>query len=162
MSPLKAQDSLVAVVFLREDCVICQEYMPKLNELNQAYAPQGVAFIGLFPNRSSDWADMGIFRDKYQPSFPLQADERQYWARRLGATITPEVVLYDPVADAILYRGRIDNRYAQVGRRRRAGLTSDLEIALRQWVETRRIVLPAQPAIGCLITFDEAQGNGER
>jgi len=156
MSPVKAQDSLMAVVFLREDCVICQEYMPRLNELSQTYAAAGVSFIGLFPNHSSDWADIGMFRDKYRPSFPLQADERQYWAKRLGAAITPEVVLYNPATNTVLYRGRIDNRYAQVGRRRRAGLTPDLEIALQQWVETGRVTLAGQPAIGCLITFDEA------
>ena len=149
-----AQDSLVAFVFLREDCVICQEYMPYLQQLQLEYAQKGITFIGLFPNHSSDWADIGAFRDKYHPSFPLKADPNQAMARQLGATVTPEVVLYQPQSGQILYRGRIDNRYAQVGKRRRAGITSDLAAALEQWARTAQCTQPAQAAIGCLITFD--------
>ena len=69
--------------------------------------------------------------------------------RFTGATVTPEAVV---VADArVAYRGRIDNRYVELGRERPAATERDLFDALSAIVAGKPAPHKATPAVGCFI-----------
>ncbi len=45
------KDKIVALVFLGTECPLAKIYASRLNELAEKYEPQGVAFVGVNPNR---------------------------------------------------------------------------------------------------------------
>lgn len=148
-------DSITVYIFLREDCVICQQYTPQLEQLYAEYENKGVHFLGVFPNASSSPEFVTEFAEKYGLTFPLETDPDQILTRRFGATITPEVVVYDHRLGQVLYTGRIDDRYVKVGKRRRHVQTSELEDALKAIRSGQPVAVRESPATGCLITLLE-------
>ncbi|NUO02152.1 MAG: redoxin family protein [Saprospiraceae bacterium] len=148
-------DSISVYIFLREDCVICQQYTPQLERLAAEYSGKGLHFVGVFPNASSSPDLVAEFAEKYGLTFPLAMDSEQTITRRMGATITPEVVVFDHRIGQILYSGRIDDRYVKVGKRRRHVQTSELEDALKAILSGQAVPVRETSATGCLITFLE-------
>jgi hypothetical protein len=66
------------------------------------------------------------------------------------AAVTPQAVVVD-AAGAIRYRGRIDNLYAALGRRRQQVTVHDLRDALDDVLAGRRVSKPETEALGCSI-----------
>ncbi|MDZ4682139.1 MAG: redoxin family protein [Saprospiraceae bacterium] len=148
-------DSITVYLFLREDCVICQQYTPQLERLAAECGGKGVHFFGVFPNASSSPELIAEFAEKYGLTFPLETDPDQTLTHRFGVTITPEVVVYDHRLGQVLYTGRIDDRYVKVGKRRRHVQTSELEDALKAIRSGQPVAIREAPATGCLITLLE-------
>ncbi len=148
-------DSISVYLFLREDCVICQQYTSQLERLYSEYEGKGIHFFGVFPNESSSPGLLAEFAEKYGITFPLQPDPDQTITRRMGATITPEVVVYDHRARQVLYSGRIDDRFVRVGKRRSRAQTAELEDVLKAIHSRQPIAVRKTEAIGCLITLLE-------
>ncbi len=116
-------------------------------------ATKAFTSLAFFPNESSTPELVAEFAEKYNLTFPLEIDTDQALTRRLGATITPEVVVYDHRIGQILYSGRIDDRYVKVGKRRRHVQTSELEDALKAIRAGQPVAVREAPATGCLITL---------
>jgi hypothetical protein len=67
-----------------------------------------------------------------------------------GVTMTPEAVVLD--ADAtIVYRGRIDDAWAELGRRRTVVGSRDLRNAVAAALAGRQVPAPWPEAVGCTI-----------
>jgi thiol-disulfide isomerase/thioredoxin len=147
-------DSVRVYLFLAEDCPNCQQYTPLLNELYQTFGTS-IPFIGLFPNKSSRYKSISAFRDKYQIEFPLHTDHYKRKATQFGAMVTPEVVVFDHRKDQVLYKGRIDNTFYQLGKRRRVINRSELKEVLTAIQNREPITTSPSPAVGCLINFSE-------
>ena len=67
-------------------------------------------------------------------SFPAILDSTQKLVKATGATITPEAAVIGP-AGQVLYRGRIDNVWAALGKRRPAATDHDLRNGARRSVK---------------------------
>ena len=150
-----AQDekpSLSVYFFLAEDCVICQQYTSYLNTLFEEYAGEEVEMIGYFPNSFSKQQKIAAFQRKYQVAMPLKTDYFQTKAQQFQIRVTPEVVVYDHTQQKVLYQGRIDNTFYQLGRRRRVTTEHDLEDLLKAWRNGEEITPTQTEPIGCLIT----------
>jgi len=137
-------------VFLAPDCPICQAAVLPLRELAARYTPQGIGFIGVFPDQTLTPADLKRFGTTYQLSFPLQPDGGHQLTRRFGATITPEVVVAD-AQGRTLYQGRIDDSFARIGQRRTIVRHHELADALAAVVAGKPIAVTRTEAVGCLI-----------
>ena len=156
------QDSVTVYVFLHESCVISQYYTLPLRELHSRYANDKIQFLGLFPNFSSKPDKIMAFKEKYEVPFTLKADYYHTKKEALGARVTPEVVVYDECNGEILYKGRIDDSYARVGKRKRVTSTSELKDVLEAISHNRPVPVPSTEAVGCLIskhklTIDKSQ-----
>lgn len=152
---IPSSDSLTVYVFLLDECVISQYYTPALTRLAESYKDEGVGFVGYFPKTSTSTEDIEGFGKAYHLSFPLLPDEGQKMTRRFEVTVTPEVAVWDHRADRLIYRGRIDDSYVRVGKRKLHPKSHDLEDIIRRWgdgeAQEECIVTPA---IGCFISFD--------
>lgn len=146
-----SSDSITVYIFLHESCRISQYYTPTLRELHEKYASDQLQFVGLFPNFSSKPAKMEAFKQKYQLPFALKTDYYHTLKEKLGASVTPEVVVFNESIDQLLYRGRIDDSYARVGRRKQVTSTSELKDVLQAIAEGRPITVKNTTAIGCFI-----------
>ncbi len=149
-----AQDSITVYLFLHDECVISQNYTALLNRLHQEYGKE-VTFVGLFPNFASKPNKIEAFRQKYHIAFPLKTDYYKTITKAMGATVTPEVVIYNHTFDQKLYQGRIDDTYFRVGKRRTITTTSELEDALRAIHRGEPISISETKAVGCFINLRE-------
>ena len=144
-------DSITVYIFLHESCVISQYYTLPLRELHQEYKDEHIGFVGVFPNESSTLEGIQAFKGTYQLPFPLEEDPGQIKTQALGATITPEVVVYNESKKVIIYQGRIDDSYARVGQRRRITSTSELRDVLEAIRTGQTLSFLNTPAVGCFI-----------
>ncbi|NJL77456.1 MAG: redoxin domain-containing protein [Saprospiraceae bacterium] len=150
----QVQDSITVYVFLLEDCVISQNYTLTLKKLHEQYAPKGIEFLGVFPNRISKESTIEAFKQTYNLPFNMKYDYFQTLARRMNATVTPEVVVFNHTNQTPLYQGRIDNTYFRVGKRRQLTTTSELADALEEIIHQQPIAVKETPPIGCYILYE--------
>jgi len=148
---VSSMDSITVYVFLHESCRISQYYTPTLKKLHETYADEKLQFVGLFPNFSSKPAKMEAFKQKYALPFDFKTDYYHTLKEKLGASVTPEVVVFDESKDRLLYRGRIDDSYVRIGRRKQVTTTSELKDVLHAITNQQPITVDNTTAIGCFI-----------
>ncbi|MEN0006971.1 MAG: hypothetical protein AAF798_22660 [Bacteroidota bacterium] len=147
------KDSTTVYIFMHNDCVITQNYTLLLNQLHETYSNETLQFVGIFPDFSSKPDQIEAFRKKYRIAFDLKTDYYKTLTKKYKATITPEVIVVRHRDEAILYRGRIDNMYYKVGRKRTITTTSELKDALEAIRNNQPITNPVTTAVGCFINF---------
>lgn len=145
-------DSLTVYIFLADQCMISQFYTPELTRLYEKYHPQNVGFIGYFPNTLSTPERIDSFALNYRLTFPLLEDYDKKWTHRFGITVTPEVAVWNHRTDQLIYRGRIDDSYVRVGKRKLHPQSHDLVDVVEGWMRHEEAdTLTQTQAIGCLI-----------
>jgi len=147
-------DSLTVYIFLHDECVISQFYTPELGRLYETYRSKKVGFVGYFPNPGTTAERIEAFGRDYHLDFPLLEDYNKVITRKLGITITPEVAVWDHRTGWQIYRGRIDDSYVRVGKRKTHPQSHDLEATIESWIQREgpQLIIQTQ-AIGCLISF---------
>jgi peroxiredoxin len=153
---LKANtDSLTVYIFLSEDCPVCQNQTLPLRELAVQFQDKKVGFLGVFSNPSSVDSTIFFFGAKYKLNFPTIFDPTQALAKKLNAMITPEVIVVNHGnADAIVYRGAVDNAYPALGKRRKNVNQHYLRDALTALLSGSDNYLSITEPIGCYITYN--------
>lgn len=137
-------------VFLKEDCPIARYHTKTLSKLHEHYAKEGIAFRGYVSNRKATEQSVAAFKAKFVIPFAIEPDASLSKANLLGAKVTPEVVVRDRDGKT-LYRGRIDNTYADFGKRRRVTTSHDLRDVLEALTKGEAVEPKSTEAIGCLI-----------
>jgi len=150
-SPTSQKDQITVYIFLHEACIISQYYTLPLRQMHEEYACENLEFVGLFPNPTSTAAKVEAFGEKYRVPFSLETDHHHHLVEALGASVTPEVVVYNQTTSQILYKGRIDDAYARVGQRKRSSATSELRDVLTAIAQEQPINVPPTKAVGCYI-----------
>jgi hypothetical protein len=140
----------VVMVFVLQDCPIANSYHPKLNELAEKFANRGVRMFVVETDPQIDAAAARKHRDEFAMKPVVVIDADHHWVKHAGATKTPEAAVFLPNGQ-LVYRGRIDDRYAGFGKKRTEATVHDLQ-------DTLEAVLAGQPvpnqivdAIGCYI-----------
>jgi hypothetical protein len=141
-------------IFVTSDCPVSNYYAPEVRQICGAYATRGVACMLVYEDVDLDETRMRRHGDEYGYRLPASIDRDRATARRLGATVTPQVVLTDDTGE-VKYRGRIDNRYEAFGKPRRVVTERSLRDALEAVLAGRRVATPETPAIGCHIVFPD-------
>jgi hypothetical protein len=151
VDPLHADPAARATVllFVTTDCPISNRYAPEVTRLFKLFASKGVRFWLIYPNPADS---PRAIRDHLASfGYPMQAlrDPDHTLATFVHATVTPEAVVV--AGDRIVYRGRIDDRYVQLGRQRPAPTSRDLEDALTAQLVGQPVPRPTTEAVGCVI-----------
>ncbi|MBN70051.1 MAG: alkyl hydroperoxide reductase [Gimesia sp.] len=143
------ESKATVVCFLGAECPLARLYGPKLNEMQAAYAAQGVRFIGVNSNQQDSLEDVKQYVKRYEISFPMAKDYNNEVADRFHALRTPEVFVLDQQL-TVRYRGRIDNQYLP-GISRAETTTHDLKNALDQLLAGKPIEVSETKPNGCFI-----------
>lgn len=144
--------SLKVYFFLSETCPICQAATVTIKNLHSEYKEKGVEFVGIFPNISmSDTSSMAQFGQKYGLTFPLLLDTEQALTKRFGATITPQIFVVEESTQTVIYKGKIDNGFERVGRKRQVTTAHYLKNAMDQWLQKQPITISETEPVGCFI-----------
>ena len=152
MTRLAAQPGAHATVwiFLTHDCPICNGYAPLINRLAARYRSKGVQWNLVYSEPALTLADLRTHARDYGFKATLIADPEVRLARACGATTTPEVAVFDE-SSQLVYRGRIDDLYPEIGRSRSQAQTHDLENALNQLLAGHPVAQPRTRAVGCAL-----------
>jgi hypothetical protein len=152
--PVEMSDSLSVYIFLADECVISQFFTIELERLYNMYRTQHVGFVGYFPNTTSTPEKIEGFGQKFGLTFQMLPDHDKGITKRYGITITPEIAIVDHRQDKIIYRGRIDDSYVRVGKRKTHPQSHDLEEMIELWlIHEAPVEMVKTQAIGCFISF---------
>jgi len=143
-----------ALVFVRTDCPIANRMLPTVERLRAVYEPRGVRFWLVFVDPSEPAAAIRTHLASFDQHATAIRDPRHQLVKLIGATRTPEaaVFVHDGPRSRLVYRGRIDNRYVDVGRVRPKVSSHDLANAIDDVLGGRTSGPPrtTQP-VGCII-----------
>lgn len=152
-SPLACPPGAKAAVvfFLAHDCPISNAYAPEVNRICGQYGrPDRFGFAVVYPYADLSAADAKAHAKAFGYTVPAFVDVTGAVTRRAGARVTPEVAVIGPDG-SILYRGRIDDRWAGYGRSRPEPTTRDLRDALDAILAGKPVPVGRTAAVGCRI-----------
>jgi thiol-disulfide isomerase/thioredoxin len=144
-----AADKPVLFIFLSPECPLCRNYSLVLNKLYGEYADR-VRFYGIIPGKTYNAETVNSFARKYKIAFPLYVDRELKLSRYLHATATPEVILLSKSSE-LLYKGAIDDWFADIGKQRARTTRNFLRDALDQQLEGKTVSIKRTKAVGCYI-----------
>ena len=154
LDALQAPAGTTAIVFIftSTDCPISNRYAPEVRRIADAFAAKGVVFRLVYPNPAEDATAIRehLAAFSYTGAFEPLRDPKLALVKFAGATVTPEAAI---VANGrVVYRGRIDDRFVDLGRERPAPTERDLFDALTAIVAGRPAPHPTTQAVGCFIS----------
>lgn len=157
LSPSPGRASVLC--FVTTDCPIANAYAPVLQTLADelAEAPLDFYLVHVDPDVPPD--AVRAHAREYGLRQTLLLDPHQRLARALGITCTPEVAVVTAGGE-LSYRGRIDDRYRALGRRRPQPTRRDLRLHLAALLEPGPPPAPVRTeAVGCLLPLLPQAGS---
>lgn len=149
------------LVFLSTECPICIEYVPELNRLVQDYAGKPVELFGVISDPVQKRGDAANFVKKFELQLPVLFDTTGQFADAFRPTHVPECVVLG--ADGrIAYRGRINDLYAEVGKKRPLATTHDLRGAMDMLLDGGQPRVAHTTPVGCRFERRALAEGGER
>ena len=137
------------LVFVTPDCPIANAYAPEIRRLARDYGPRGVRFIPVHVEPGIGLERVREHARSFDLPGEVAVDRAQALVAAVGATRTPEVAVV-VAGPRLVYRGRIDNLFAELGVKRPTGATRrDLREALDQLLAGQPVARPWPPAVGC-------------
>jgi hypothetical protein len=151
---LRAPAGTRAIVFLftSTDCPISNRYAPEVRRIAGEFASKGVVFRIVYPSPADDAKAIREHMSAYAYEGVVEAlrDPKQALVKFAGATITPEVAVV--VGGRLVYHGRIDDRFVDLGRERPAPTERDLVDALTAILAGKPLPRAATQPVGCFIS----------
>jgi thiol-disulfide isomerase/thioredoxin len=150
-SPFEPGPKVNVLLFIASDCPVSNGYAPEIQRICREYGSRSVACSLVYEDPAIEPAAVRTHLGEYRyKGIPAVIDRDRSVARRAHATVTPEAVVVDAKGE-IRYRGRIDNRYADLGKPRRVVTVHDVRNALDAVLEGKAVNTPETTAFGCFI-----------
>lgn len=144
----EAGDRPFLFLFLLHDCPAANGYAPEIQRLAADYPRVRMQVVYAEPDLTP--AAARAHARAYRIPCGVLLDPEQRLARAAGATISPEAALFSAGGE-LLYRGRIDDRMAEPGKRRPEPSRRDLRLALDAVLAGKPVPEPRTRAIGCYL-----------
>jgi peroxiredoxin len=138
------------LLFVLQDCPICNGYAPRVQRLVSQFSARGVQFYLVQVDPMLSDAEAAAHAKEYGYTIPVLVDRRHELVHRLGVVSVPTAVVIGP-GGAVRYEGRIDNRYFALGKPREAATTDDLRTALDAVIEHKPLTVARTKVIGCAV-----------
>jgi thiol-disulfide isomerase/thioredoxin len=138
----------MAIVFLATDCPVSREYVPTLNRLAASLSDQPVKFYGVISDETLTRAQAAKFQKDFDIKFPVLFDASGEIADVLAPTNVPEAFVLDAAAQ-VVYRGRIDDWYAEPGKKRQQATTHDFADAIAAVSAGKPVETARTTPVGC-------------
>jgi thiol-disulfide isomerase/thioredoxin len=151
VDPLKsAGGKVVVLVFVRTDCPVSNRYAPLIQKLSTEHAGKA-AFWLIYPSKSESPEAIRKHEREYGYKIPALRDPRHVLVKESQVQITPEVAVFD-LSKRLVYHGRIDNLYEDIGRARSTATTHELEDAIFAALTGKSLAVDATHGVGCYIS----------
>jgi hypothetical protein len=149
----KAQSTTLKVfVFLNTECPISQKITLSLNQTKEFFEEETIEWNAYFTDKRISKKKIQAFNETYHFTWNSRQDKRLKSARKLGASITPEVIVLD-TKQQIIYQGAIDNWFYEWGKNRQQPTEFYLKNAIEKTLLRQEVFPKKTDAIGCFIEF---------
>ncbi len=145
-----ANHKATVLVFVWHTCPVANSYAPEIERIYQDYKDRDVAvyLVQVDPDLKVEKARRHA--KDYGYTMPVIIDRKHELVKRTGAEMTPEAAVLLPDGK-LVYRGRIDDRQAALGKRRPAATESDLRDTLDAVLAGEKLEPRTTKAVGCYI-----------
>jgi hypothetical protein len=154
LNPFDAIDAIDAkafvFVFISTDCPISNRYAPEIRRVEEEFVRAGVRFWLVYADTDTSADAIRKHIRDYRLPNPVLRDPRHSLVHLAQARVTPEAAVFLP-GGRLVYHGRIDNRYADLGKERPEATQHDLEDVVKAILQARPVPYPTAKAVGCYI-----------
>jgi hypothetical protein len=141
-TPFEPQGKASVLFFLATDCPISNSYAPEVQRICAEYSPKGVGCNLVYVDPDPTAADVRKHLTEFRyAGVPAILDPAHKLAGAAGAKVTPEAAVIG-AGGKVLYRGRIDNLYASLGKRRPAATELSLRKELEEVLAGKPVTTP--------------------
>ena len=145
---VRGDNNVTVVVFIATDCPISQKYIPALNEIHKRYDGK-MNFYSVIPGKVKI-KSLKKFIQEYDITFTVTPDKKYDRVKALGASVTPQVFVFDR-RDALKYHGAIDNWFYELGGYRNKPTENYLIDAIESVLAEKDPKTESTKALGCFI-----------
>jgi hypothetical protein len=142
-------EKAVVLLFIRSDCPISNRYAPELQTLDKRYSPSGIEFLLVYPESGLTATAMKQHGREYGYSIPAVLDPNHRYVALAKARVTPEAAVF--VKGQLVYLGRIDDLYVDIGKAKAHPERSDLDEELSAILAGRVPPFHQTKSVGCVI-----------
>jgi hypothetical protein len=139
-------------VFVRTDCPVSNRYAPLIQKISSHYGDK-VGFWLVYLGKTASAEKIRQHESEYGYKLPALRDPQHVLVKQAQVQITPEAAVFD-ARRRLVYHGRIDNLYEDVGRARPAPTTHELDEAIEAALGGKTPP-PNMPGVGCFIADAE-------
>ncbi len=137
-----------ALVFIDNECPISARYLGEMNTFADKARKANIDFYLVVSDPKRTWEDARKLRDEYELKVPVLLDPSGDLAQRLQPLTIGEAFVISE-QDTMIYRGRIDDRFAGIGKLRQTIRSHDLLDAFAN-AHDPSVEPVATAPIGCL------------
>jgi thiol-disulfide isomerase/thioredoxin len=151
VNPLAADSGkAVVLVFLRRDCPVSSRYAPVIQQISARYVGSARFWL-VYPDKNDTPQDIRKYLSEYSYALPALLDPNRALVKLGHVQITPEVAVFDR-NHQLVYDGRIDDWYVDLGRARAAATTHEMEDAIRAALAGKPVAKGEVRGVGCYIS----------
>lgn len=152
VNPFDAPGTKATVlIFVATECPISNRYAPEIRRLEQKFAPSGVRFWLVYADPEASPTAIGEHLKAYTLTAQVLRDPKHELVGLSRVHVTPEAAVFVP-GPRLVYHGRIDDRYADLGKDRLEATQHDLERVVDAVVHGQPVPESVTRAIGCYIS----------
>ena len=137
-------------MFVATDCPIANAYAPELRAIARQHEADPVRLWLVHCDRTITASVARKHAQEFHLPGTIVIDRNHDLVRALAATTTPEAFVIDRTGK-LVYRGRIDDAFPELGTRRPAPTTHELRDAILATLHQRTPPVRATVPIGCAI-----------
>jgi hypothetical protein len=145
-----ASGKIVVLVFIRRDCPVSSRYAPVIQQIS-AQHERDASFWLVFPDKAETPQTIHDYLREYAYRLPALRDPEHALVKLAQVQITPEVAVFNR-SHQLLYDGRIDNWYLDLGRSRPAPTTHELADAIQAALGDKIQAANQVRGVGCYIS----------
>lgn len=145
-----ARGKVVVLIFVRTDCPIANRYTPEIQRLRDAHVADA-AFWMVYPDKKETAEAIREHQREFRLTLPVLRDADRRLIKRAEVSVTPEAAVFD-ARGRLVYHGRIDNWFEDIGRARPVPTTHELAEAITAAISGHPQTLPSAPAVGCYLS----------
>ena len=149
--PLKVEPQKAAVlVFVLQDCPICNGYAPLIQRLHSRFSTAGVSFYLIHVDPTLTTTDAAKHTRDFGYKIPVLIDRKHELVGALDIVTAPTAVVLGSGGKP-LYKGRIDDQYAAIGKPRQVATTHELQDAIAAVLDGKPVAVAPTQSIGCAV-----------
>ncbi len=137
-------------LFVVTGCPVAQSYGATWMRLLSDFGPRGVDFAVVVAEPRVDAEQARTWATTYGYGTRIDLDPSLTEASRLGATHSPQAIVSDRRGQ-VVYRGRVDDVWTALRRRRAAPSERTLEEAINAMLRGEPPTKSSTPVVGCLL-----------
>jgi len=150
-----AGQKATVLFFLMHECPLANTCAPEINRIVADYAARGVRSFVVYVEEDLSARAARKHAKDYGFTCPVLLDRGQQLMNFTQATVSPEAAVLSR-GNALLYRGRIDDRLIEFGKQRVTPTRRNLREALDEILAGKPVSTPITKAVGCYLpTIDD-------